>query len=301
MGQSGAGRLWPATGVALHLTDSPHALEARFVAPHIIGREDVAERQTRIAGLVSGQIIPRLVTLHRDLNREAPDDPAHPSDDEFEELAHLVLSPDPQAAAAYVVLLRERGLGLETLFVELLEPAARHLGEMWERDECDFIDVTLGVGRLQKLLAVFNATHDTPAFNERRAVLLLSMPGEQHGFGLSMVTKFLEAGGWQVAVEHEATPARLTTVVKSRWLACAGITMGGVDRLTEVAAAIQAIRAASLNPAIGIMVGGPAFNDDPSLVQHVGADGTAANAPTSVLMAQKLFDRAVAGPSRILN
>jgi methanogenic corrinoid protein MtbC1 len=41
---------------------------------------------------------------------------------------------------------------------------------------------------------------------------------------------------------------------------------------------------------IGVMVGGPVFTANPALAREVGADGTAANAPTAVLMAQKLFD-----------
>lgn len=51
----------------------------------------------------------------------------------------------------YVTVLRDCGLPMATLFVELLEPTTRYLGEMWEREECDFIDATLGVARPQKL------------------------------------------------------------------------------------------------------------------------------------------------------
>ena len=68
---------------------------------------------------------------------------------------------------------------METLYVELLEPTARHLGEMWDRDECDFIDVTLGVGRLQKLLAIFNDTYSLPQLGDRRVFLMATAPGNQ--------------------------------------------------------------------------------------------------------------------------
>jgi UDP-N-acetylmuramoyl-tripeptide--D-alanyl-D-alanine ligase len=42
--------------------------------------------------------------------------------------------------------------------------------------------------------------------------------------------------------------------------------------------------------AIAALVGGPLFTANPDLAREVGADGTAINAPTAVLMAQKLFD-----------
>jgi MerR family transcriptional regulator, light-induced transcriptional regulator len=119
---------------------------------------------------------------------------------------------------------------------------------------------------------------------------MMTVAGEQHGFGISMVEKFLEAGGWQVWSEAEATPALLASRVRDRWFAAAGLTLSGTDNIDKVRQAIAAIRAHSANPEIGVMVGGPVFNADPSLVAAVGADGTAASAPTAVLMAQKLFD-----------
>ena len=42
------------------------------------------------------------------------------------------------------------------------------------------------------------------------------------------------------------------------------------------------------------MVGGPMFTADPALAHDVGADATAPNAPSAVIVAQKLFDLAAA-------
>ena len=49
---------------------------------------------------------------------------------------------------------------------------------------------------------------------------------------------------------------------------------------------------ASCNPAIGVMVGGPVFLEHPELVRRVGADASAVDAATAVLLAQRLFDLA---------
>jgi hypothetical protein len=64
--------------------------------------------------------------------------------------AHIALGDDLEAAATCVIIMRDRGLFMKTLYMELLEPTARYLGEMWNKDDCDFVDVTIGVGRLQK-------------------------------------------------------------------------------------------------------------------------------------------------------
>lgn len=264
--------------------------EAHYIAPEYYAREDVAERQARLASIVSAQIAPRLQRLHGAIPAPAAVDGMHPGEPEIAHLAHLVLSPDLDAAANYVARLRDDGLDMETLFVELLEPAARHLGEMWERDECDFIDVSLGLGRLQKLLAVFNCTHVLPALNEKRRVLTVATPGEEHFFGLTMVNKFLAAGGWSVETAIGASPDEIAERVRERWYAVAGLTLGSEQNLDTLRAIVADIRRHSRNPTIGIMVGGPVFSDDPSRATAIGADATAVNAPAAVVVAQKLFD-----------
>lgn len=274
-------------------------LEKHFIAPEIYRRDDVAERQRKLARVISKDIIPRLLKLHTDVVPDAP--PVEsliaalaPSSADITGLADIVLGSDLEAAAAYVTVLRDRGLALETLFVELLEPTARRLGEMWEQDECDFIDVTLGVARLQKLLAIFNDTHAVPALDRRRHVLMAMTPGNQHSFGLAMVERFLLAAGWQVQTELTGTADEIAAVARVDAFAVAGLTIGSERQLGSLKATIARLREQSRNPAIGIMVGGPMFTANPALALEVGADATAPNAPAAVLVAQKLFDAAAA-------
>lgn len=263
--------------------------DAPYVAPAYRNRDDVAIRQAKLADLVSTAIVPRLLELHQD-DWAGPVSVEAPTVAEVQELARLVLSPDLAAAAAYVTLLRQRGLSMDTLFIGLLEPAARHLGALWDDDACDFVDVTLGLGRLQKLLAVFNCTHALPALDQRRRVLLATMPGDPHFFGLGIVQKFLCAGGWTVEVAMGEPVEALAAKLETGWFAVAGFTLGSERHLETLRAAIPIVRARSRNPAVGVMVGGGMFTAAPELTKDVGADATAADAPTAVLVAQRLFD-----------
>lgn len=270
-------------------------LETHFVAPEIYRRDDLAVRQARLARIVSIELVPRLLRLHSEIVPEAPPvaqviEALAPSSADVSGLAEIVLGSDLEAAVAYVIVLRERGLAMETLFLELLEPTARHLGTLWDRDECDFIDVTLGVARLQKLLAIFNLTHDLPALDERRNVLMAVTPGDQHYFGATMVEKFLLAAGWQVRTEFSATEDEIADAARSEWFAVAGLTMGSELKVEKLRSTIRKLRARSCNPDISVMVGGPVFAQQPALVEAVGADATASTAPAAVLVAQKLFD-----------
>jgi methanogenic corrinoid protein MtbC1 len=262
-----------------------YRLETHFVSPELYRRDDVAKRQARLAQIVSGQIIPQLLRLHTEVLPDAPPiehvvEALAPSSSDISGLANIVLGDD----------LRDRGLSMETLLIELLEPAARHLGHLWDNDECDFIDVTLGVARLQKLLATFNGSYLLPGLDKRRHVLLAVTPGDQHYFGATMVERFLLAAGWTVQSAFDKTSAEIARTAHKHWFAVAGLTVGSERSLAALSETIGLIRQQSLNPAIGIMVGGPIFTENPALALDVGADGTAANAPTAVLMAQKLFD-----------
>lgn len=273
-------------------------LETHFIAPEIYRRDDLAVRQGRLAQLISSRVIPQLLRLHGDVLPDAPSvevlvEALAPDSADITGLADIILGSDLEAAVSYVTVLRERGLSMDSLFIELLEPTARHLGEMWDHDECDFVDVTLGVARLQKLLAAFNNSHTEPALDSRRAVLMAMTPGDQHFFGVTMVERFLLASGWKVQTETSATMQDIANAAQGRWFAVAGLTAGSTEMMEPLAATIRLIRQTSANPRIGIMVGGPLFTANPALALEVGADETASNAPAAVLVAQKLFDVAI--------
>lgn len=274
-------------------------LETHFVDPDIYRRHDLAERQGRLAQLISDKVIPQLLRLHTEVLPDAP--PVElvirelaPSRTDVSGLADIILGDNLEAAVAYVMVLRERGLSMESLFVELLEPTARCLGDMWNNDDCDFIDVTLGVARLQKLLAVFNNSHVVPALDSRRHVLMAMTPGDQHYFGVTMVERFLLAAGWKVQTEISGSADDIAAIARERWFAVIGLTMGSDMMIDSLRDTIRLVREHSRNRTIGIMVGGPLFTADPALALDVGADATAPNAPTAVLVTQKLFDQWVA-------
>ena len=46
----------------------------------------------------------------------------------------------------------------------------------------------------------------------------------------------------------------------------------------------------SRNKAVSVMVGGPVFVENPEIARQVGADASAVDAPTAVLLAQVLLD-----------
>jgi methanogenic corrinoid protein MtbC1 len=191
-------------------------------------------------------------------------------------------------AAAYVETVRQRGATLDLVCLELLAPAARELGRRWEYDECDFMQVTLALCRLHQLLRDLSAEFRGEEFEHERErrILLAPCPGEQHTFGVSLVGEFLQRAGWEVWQEFPASTEHILNVVRQNWFAVVGLSLGSERKIEEIAAMIRAIRGASMNRSVGVLVGGPMLLAKPEIVQFVGADGTAPDGPQAVLCAE---------------
>jgi methanogenic corrinoid protein MtbC1 len=207
-----------------------------------------------------------------------------------DEFVKLILAHDVVVASAYFEAMRSRGVSLEALYLHLLAPAARRLGEFWSDDRCDFTEVTVALGRLQQALRELS-----PAFRNEakprehgRRALLMPAPGEQHTFGLFMVAEFFRRAGWDVWGGPPSSSNDLTGMVRAEWFDVVGLSVGCESRLDVLAAGIRAIRRASRNRAIGVMVGGPTFVMHPELVALVGADATAADARQAAFQAESL-------------
>ena len=175
----------------------------------------------------------------------------------------LAMGRDGALAQAYFEAAPRRGHSIEWLCTHLLAPTARHLGGLWEQDLCDFVDVTLGMARLQEILARFGSPAETRVVDERHCALLISMPGEKHLLGLEIVAESLRGAGWRVQVERGFDAVRSAAAVAAEWVGVVGVTLSGETGLETAARIIESVRRASVNPGVGILVGGPAFAQSP--------------------------------------
>ena len=119
-------------------------------------------------------------------------------------------------------------------------------------------------------------------------------PGNRHSFGVKIEERFLLAPGWQVRTELEGTSDDIAEVAKNTWFAVVGLTAGPERQRASRSTTIGQIRRESRNQAVGIMVGAPMFTANPKLAHDVGAEAKAPNAPSAVILAQKLFDLSAA-------
>lgn len=242
----------------------------------------------RLASVIFDDIVPRLQMLHHDLSAKEAEHAF--TREEISEFGEILINDDSHAADRFVQKMRAQGHSEDRLFLGLMAETARHLGALWEDDRCSFVDVTIGVARLQKMLCLSQACE--PGVNDsQQRIALCSVVGERHVYGVEMVACFMRSAGWDVDLQVGIEPDEVADAVARDWFAVVGFTLSAESEVETLCRAIQSGRAASANPAIGILVGGPLFRAQPNLVAQVGADAMAADAASASLLAKRLLLR----------
>lgn len=256
-----------------------------------------AEQIDSVNTIIESEIIPRLLMAHngsetrnrsRLLRSITPD-----------EAARFALLPLRLEAAA---LLEEvdgfiaKGASVETICLDLLAPAARKLGEMWESDECDFLDVTMGLWRLQEVMREVAARSpvDFAGMALPHSALFSPMPGDHHNFGTLMLDEVFARGGWRSEALVKPERRELLDRLARQPFDLVGLTLGRDCPGAAVSNLIKAVRNVSANPHIIVLVGGRMINEKPVMAMEVGADGTGADALSALELANGLVKTAAA-------
>jgi methanogenic corrinoid protein MtbC1 len=250
--KSGAGSAWPTAAAE---------------------RVDAKARLSRLAKTLESDVIPRLVGAH---GKPAASTDVQLSPGEVAAFVQLLRDGSDAELAAAVSALHRRGLAVDGVFLDLFAPAARHLGELWETDRCDFSTVTICLGRLQRLLREWSPSFgnevEHPA-NGRR-ILLAQHPDEQHSFGLSMVAEFFRREGWEVLGGVGGAVPDPSAQVSREWFDAVGFSIGSETRIDWLRERITRLRKATRNRSVVVLVGGPLFVMQPAWAQSVGADAS---------------------------
>jgi MerR family transcriptional regulator, light-induced transcriptional regulator len=209
---------------------------------------------------------------------------------DVEEFTRLSIGGEAHALLDFVDHCLETGSSVETVYIELLAPAARKLGEYWEEDSEDFVGVTMGLWRIQETLRELSLRippKSRPGHGQRSALFSM-MPGEQHSFGTLMVAECFQRAGWDTDVLIEPTQSELTGKFAKRHYDLIGLTVSRDCSTALLGSMVKTIKAVSSNPHIRIMLGGRVINEQPELVDECGADATAIDAMSAVALADRL-------------
>lgn len=236
--------------------------------------------------LVESELVPRLAD-RPGLAAARAVPPAGPVDADVEALVELLLDDDFDACLDWIDALRATGIDAPRLRDALIAPAARRLGERWDDDLCDFAQVSIGLGRLQSL--VHHLGDDAPCAAAAPAgrLLIAKLPGSDHMLGPVIVADAFRRAGWDVHFDPCAIEADLLEMVRTVRFDVIGLTVA-LDRDFEpVRDLLSRLRAASLNPSVSTMAGGPALSRWPALHADLGADLVPADAPEALVLATR--------------
>ena len=253
-------------------------------------------RHRALEKLVETSVIPRLLLAHHIATPLLP--PARPDGPELEsrvgELSEVVVQGDCDTVLAYISDLR-RSAPLEVIFQDVLAPTARRLGELWNEDINDILDVTRGMALLQLIVHSFGAdlSRETGEPSPDRRVLLVPIAGEQHTFGISLVSEHFRHQGWRVWSGPVQTQNETLGLVGKQWFDAVGLSASRLADPAALSDLIRELRRTSVNQRLIILVGGHAFDCSPGLVSAVGADGTGRDGREALVQISKKSEQQI--------
>ena len=251
--------------------------------------------KTSLLSVIESQIIPRLLDAHPSATSLSLDQPQGESvaacEQDMLDFAQACLDTDPQAVFNHLDILREKGLATQTVFLDVITPAARYLGDLWEQDKMDFTVVAQGLLRMHHAMRHLGyETQDGPqTAGDVRRIMLASAPGSQHILGLAMVSEFFRADHWQVVVEISTSEEALLRAVAHEWFDVIGLSVGLVEQLSAIPALIARLKSASRNPNAFVILGGPALLQSEMDGVALAADAISVNAAEAVKLAGELL------------
>jgi len=247
--------------------------------------------------IIEGQVIPRLMAAH---------DVAQPDNvlgqDRLDwlitpkALARRILRDEPDDLVALCRRLLTGGLSPESLYRDLLAPTASLMGDLWRGDQFSFADVTIGLGRLRTLIRELGWV--TPYNGDDkvtpRTALFAPAAGEELSFGFYLIEEGFRWAGWRTISEAASTTDGLVEVVRRYSFDLACLSLNRREGIEEASLAIKAIRRASRNADIFVLVNGRAFVEQPEVIAALGAEA----ATSSWTEPMRLADMVVWPPTK---
>lgn len=275
----------------------PHSGPDQTCAPGMVP----AKGARSLNSLIEEQIIPRLLLAHSsDLPRSRVVGTLSVDPADAARFASLPLDLDAEELLEVVEGFVQRGVSIESIYVDLLAPSARRLGQHWEEDECDFLDVTMGLWRLQEVMRQVALRYPSDVFdgNHTRTALFSPLPGDRHALGTLMIEEVFARSGWQTEALIEPKRKELLQIIAERHFDVIGLTVSCDCTNATLADLICAIRSVSRAPGVQVFIGGRMVNANPGIVDEVGADGTAPDARSALVLAERLVAKKRAGSVR---
>lgn len=184
----------------------------------------------------------------------------HP--DEIAAFCDALVQPDPTIALRFIQQRRANGLTRQDVYLGYVGAAARHLGTGWDEDRFTFLDVTYGAGHLYALMRALREEAPTGdrSRDSKRAALFATVPGEDHGIGITVAADLFRDAGWDIDLQTGTDHDALVAHVEGTQPSIIGLSLNSDYRLDALVRLVVALRIVMPHAIIGVA---PAAGFDP--------------------------------------
>lgn len=190
------------------------------------------------------------------------------SEDSIAEFSEALIQTTPDAALRFIEDRRAEGVTRQGVYLGYISGAACWLGASWEASRLSFAQVAIGTGHLYALMRALRAEEppSAAAFDRRRCALFATVPGENHGIGITVAADLFRDAGWeidlQVATDHDGLVAHVDQTEPP----IIGLSLSTEARLEALVRLVVAMRIVVPHAIIGVA---PASDVDPKRLGDV--------------------------------
>lgn len=250
----------------------------------------VALGEQQFMSMLTREVIPRLVLLEEESDAITRL-PVGSLQNIAAEIAEAAVHEDLGSCQSRIRALLRQGYPVDRILLEVIQPAARHLGQGWYEDSCNFADVTLGMWNLQQLfsdlLERFGPAQSGFVVPDTLppSVLFCTLPGCHHRLGVQMVAAFFTRAGWTTRLAQGESEQSLLAQISAFVPDLVGLSVSSERDLRLAPGLVKHIRNRAFSEGDHsplIMLGGPAVALFPELAAQAGADFHAGDAPEAL-------------------
>ena len=183
------------------------------------------------------------------------------------------LSGTKSAFAELLTEMKRARVSLAALADVYIPIAARRMGQAWHDDEMSWLDVSIGVGRMQSLLREIGTAWvaDQAGDTGHGTVLMIVPDREQHTLGPLVATGQLRRYGVSVCLRIAPSFSELRSLMAARQFDGVMISIATKEKVDPVAKTVQFLKTVMSGPT-PIIVGGAVLSKVEDLAACTGAD-----------------------------
>ena len=200
---------------------------------------------------------------------------------------NALLTGDSDKARQAVSDAQNRGLGVQSVYVDLLSYSQSVIGKMWHDGEINIGVEHLGTVITLEIMSELRTQASAMRKSNGFRAVVAPVEGDTHMVGSRMLSDFLIIDGWEVDFMGGSTPGKdLVEFVKSRSVDMVGISVTIPTYINNAKSTIRALK--SISPSPKILIGGLALSNSKVDLKSLEGDAVVLNIFEGVSEARNL-------------